>query len=242
MYFPITQWTQIVSARTEHDGRREGVITTILGQYWQPVYCYLRRKGHDEEQAKDLTQGFFCDVVLGRALLPQADRQKGKFRTFLLTALDHYVTDVHRRGQATKRTPDVLVSLDGMESCRLPELSDENDPEHAFHQAWASAMVHEVLAEVERDCREDGQVAHWLVFEARILGPILHGQEPVPLEVLCELHGIDDAKKASNMAITVKRRFAAAMRSKVAEWAENEDDVENEIRDLMAILSRTGAA
>ena len=104
--FDTTHWTTIFSARTLDDGRRRESVERLLGRYWKPVYCYLRRKGHDNEAAKDLTQGFFQEVVLGRDLVQKAESQKGRFRTFLLTALDHYVTSVYRADAAKKRRPE----------------------------------------------------------------------------------------------------------------------------------------
>ncbi len=94
--FETTHWTEILSARTLDENRRKATMDKLLGRYWKPVYCYLRRKGRDNETAKDLTQGFFQEVVLGRDLVQKAESQKGRFRTFLLTALDHYVTSVDR--------------------------------------------------------------------------------------------------------------------------------------------------
>ncbi len=241
--FQTTHWTQIISARLDDTARQQEAVGAILGQYWKPVYCYLRRKGSDNEKAKDLTQAFFCEIVLGRDLIPQADKEKGRFRTLLLTALDRYVADVYRREHALKRRPEVLVSLDGaVDRERLPEPAGRGSPEQAFHHAWASALLDEVLAEVEQGLRDGGQTLYWQVFEARVLQPILKGTEPTPLKKLCSQYGIKDAKKASNMVITAKRRFATVMRRKVGEWADREDDIEQEIRELMEILSHPGAA
>ena len=98
--FGTTSWTKILDARTSTEERHSLIINELLDRYWKPVYCYLRHKGYDNEKAKDLTQGFFHEVVLGRDLLKQADKAKGKFRTFLLTALDRYTVDVYREETA----------------------------------------------------------------------------------------------------------------------------------------------
>ncbi len=81
--FHTTHWTEIFDARSHDEPRRRAALRELLGKYWTPVYCYLRCKGHDKEAAKDLTQGFLCDVVLRGRLVQQADRTKGRFRTFL---------------------------------------------------------------------------------------------------------------------------------------------------------------
>lgn len=91
--FMTTHWSLVEKAGSpEHDKDRV-FIGLLLNRYWKPVYCYLRGKGHDNEQAKDLTQGFFHEVVLERQLIAKADAAKGRFRSFLLIALDRYLVN-----------------------------------------------------------------------------------------------------------------------------------------------------
>ena len=85
--FLTTNWSLIEGIQSTDDNNRS-LIELLLKRYWKPVYCYLRRKGHSNEQAKDLTQGFFHEVVLNRNLVQRADQSKGRFRAFLLHALD----------------------------------------------------------------------------------------------------------------------------------------------------------
>ena len=90
--FLTTHWSLIEAASEGQDRNREkALIDLLLKHYWKPVYCYLRRKGYNNEEAKDLTQGFFHDVVLGHNLVQKADQAKGPFRAFLLMALNHRV-------------------------------------------------------------------------------------------------------------------------------------------------------
>jgi len=95
--FQTTQWSQIQGSKTNNQERRKASINNLMGRYWKPVYCYLRYKGYDNEKAKDLTQGFFHEIILGRELIQHANQEKGRFRTFLLTALDCYVRSVYRK-------------------------------------------------------------------------------------------------------------------------------------------------
>ncbi len=239
--FQRTHWTQILSLRTDDETKRRAELGDLLGSYWKPVYCYLRRKGHDNEKAKDLTQGFFAKILEGK-LIQKADRAKGKFRTLLLTALDHYVTSVHRAKTARKRMPSKgLIRLDGIDSPNIPELADNATPDQAFIHAWASALLDEVLAEVKTGCCQSGQEAHWLVFHARVVQPIQEDTDPPSLSDLCGKHGIDDETKVSNMLITVKRRFQKMLRLHVRQFVGSEKDVDREIQDLMKILSGPGA-
>lgn len=236
--FPRTQWTKVVKGPT-------GKATeAIVQQYWKPVYCYIRRKwpGKSNEEAKDLTQGFFCDVVMGRHLLRRADRSKGRFRSFLLATLKTYLANVYRAQRAQKRMPaEGLVPLDGINSGNIPEPSTAATPEQAFMHSWASELLDGVLAAVQAGCAKDGKSKHWQVFQRTVVEPILTGTEPPPMSQLCQDLGIDGEATASNMNVTVKRRFKAALVGWAKQFVSAEDDVEGEIRDLMEILSHGGA-
>jgi RNA polymerase sigma-70 factor (ECF subfamily) len=237
--FRTTHWTQIRSARTLDDARRRAVLDAVLGRYWKPVYCFLRRRGHDNESAKDLTQGFFHEVVLGRELVQRAEADRGRFRTFLLTALDHYVASVHRAASAQRRSPaDGLVSIEGLGAANLPETSESTDPIEAFNHAWASALLDAVLEEVEQDYASRGRATHWTVFRERVIAPILDGAPAPSLGELCERYRIRSEMTASNMIVTVKRRFQAVMREHVRQFVEDDADVDREIQELIGMLSK----
>ena len=240
--FPTTRWSEIGHAKGSDDPRRRKVVDELVRKYWKPVYCYLRRKGYSNEPAKDLTQGFFHELVLGRELIQRANKAKGRFRTFLLTALDHYVSNIQRAQLREKRHPrGTLVSLQGFEEGPVGLRSKDMRPDEAFTYVWAMELLHEVLGEVEAGCERDGKEKHWEVFAARVLAPIMSGAKATPLGELCNNHRIEDEAKASNMVITVKRRFQAVMRSRVRLYVEADQDVEKEIRDLMTVLSRSHA-
>lgn len=184
--FQTTHWTELLAARTLTPERRREVVATIVGRYWKPVYAYLRRKGKDNEEAKDLTQGFFEKVVLGRRLIQQADQRKGKFRSFLLTALDHYVADAFAKERAKKRMPPGgLVRLDRTDFPDVPVSGHASTPAEAFTYAWACQMLDEVLAAVETGCRKDRLGQHWEVFRRTVVEPALSGAEPPSLSHLC---------------------------------------------------------
>jgi len=236
--FQTTHWTEIFDARSGDEARRQATLRELLTRYWKPVYCYLRSKGYDNEEAEDLTQGFFHEVVLGRGLIQQADRSRGRFRTFLLKALDRYATDVLRTEKRKRRMPEGgLVRLEGTDWLSVPEPVHYTTPVEVFDYAWASALLDQVLAEVERQCRETGESVHWEVFRARVVLPIMDNVEPPSLAHLCAKHGISNEAKASNMIITVKRRFQAVLRRHVRRFVDSDADVNDEIRDLMRIFS-----
>jgi DNA-directed RNA polymerase specialized sigma24 family protein len=243
MSFETTSWTQILSARTEHSERRREALGVVSGQYWKPAYAYLRRKGYPHHEAEDLTQGFFADVVVRRDLVQNADREKGSFRSFLCTALVRYVSNTTRNQSAKKRMPEKgLISLEGMEGWQIPEAAEAmGQPDEAFMYAWASALLDDVLASVKTGCHQAGQDTHWEVFSRTVVEPALDGMAAPPLSEVCAYLSIDGEARASNMCITVKRRFRNALRASVRQFVDGESQVDSEIQDLIQILSKNSA-
>ena len=238
--FVRTRWTEISAARTLDPERRRKAVGRIMARYWKPVYAYLRRKGNDHDKSADLVQGFFIKVIQ-RDLIQQADSDKGRFRSLLLTALDRYVRDEYEKEITQKRRPTGGVnSLDAFEvPPPLPAM--EASPEQAFVYAWASQLLDRVLADVEDQCRQAGQQQHWEMFRQTVVEPTLFGAEIPPMPTLCRDLDIGTTKKAAAMNVTVKRRFKRVMQSHVLEFVASEEEVESEIGDLMDILSRAGA-
>ena len=240
--FRTTHWSEIQKAKTWSKTRQRVIIDSLIRQYWKPVYCYLRLRGYDNERAKDLTQDFFHEIVLGKHLIEQADQKKGRFRTLLLRTLDHYRTSVQRAESAGKRRPaEALASLENFEEASLPVASHGMQPDEAFTYFWASALLDEVIAGVKKDCIRDNKQTHWDLFYARVLEPTMNGEVPLPLQDLCRRFDIDSGTKASNMIITVKRRFQKAISARVRQHVDSDEDVTQEILDLMKILSRNSA-
>lgn len=237
--FQTTRWTAIEQIKSGDDARSRALIGDLLQTYWKPVYCYLRRKGYDNERAKDLTQGFFQEIVLGRKLIQQADHAKGRFRTFLLTALDHYVTSAHRKQTAQKRIPrSRLIPLDDIQPPGLPDAVEGLTSEEFFNYAWIAQLLDEMLAEVEAECRSRGMEVHWQAFHARVVKPITENAEPPPLAEICKKYGIEDGIKASNLILTVKRRFQAALKRHLRQSVASQADVSEELVELMQFLRK----
>jgi RNA polymerase sigma-70 factor (ECF subfamily) len=240
--FLTTRWSVIDKIAADGDTPDQVLINELLKKYWKPVYCFLRRKGHDNEQAKDLTQGFFEEVVLGRELIKRADQARGRFRTFLLVALEQYLARVHRKHTAKKRIPkDQLLQLDKIDPADLPEPVGQLTPEQSFNYTWVSELLDKLLVEVEAKCRSDDKLLHWQVFHDRVLQPIMENTHAPSLAKICDKYGIENAFKASNMIITVNRRFQAALKRYVRRTVANDADVEEELHELMQIFSSRGA-
>lgn len=233
--FHTTCWTMIADSRTSDGQKEKLIINELLSAYWKPVYCYLRKKGNNNETAKDLTQGFFHDVVINRELIKQADRSKGKFRTFLLTALDRYTRDVHQKETAAKRSPS--GNLFSIEYYDVPDEIPDLSAEQGFHYAWVTDLLDQVFAQVQQECMNTQKKVHWEVFSSRVLDPILHNKKALSLPELCAQYGIENESKASNMVITVKRRLKKALERNLAKLTESGKEIEEEIHDLLRIFS-----
>jgi DNA-directed RNA polymerase specialized sigma24 family protein len=237
--FLTTQWSLIENIKADQD-RDRTLIDFLLRQYWKPVYCYLRRKGYDNEDAKDLTQDFFHEVVLNRDLVGRADQARGRFRSFLLFALNEYLTKQNIRERARKRIPKgKLVSLEVAETPNLPQSVERASAEESYHYAWLSALLERVLADVRAECRRQGMETHWVLFHQRIVRPLMGGQSAISLTDLSQEHGISDAKKASNMIVTVKRRFRTVLMQHVRRTLLSGDQAAEEMEELLQYLPKS---
>jgi hypothetical protein len=240
--FLTTEWSVIDQIRSGTDASTAALINDLLGKYWKPVYCFLRRKGYDNEQAKDLTQGFFQEIVLGRSLIEHADRARGRFRTLLLTALQQYLAGEYRKQHAQKRKPQgQCLDIDQLELDRMPEAPTHFSPEESFHFAWAAQLLDQLLGDVEAQCRAQGKTLHWEVFLDRVLQPIMDNAEAPSLDEICREHGIDNPGKVSNMIVTVNRRFRAALKRHIRRSVVQDTDVDEEFRELIDVFSRGSA-
>jgi RNA polymerase sigma-70 factor (ECF subfamily) len=237
--FLTTHWSIIENVGSSDDDKNRALIGLLLSKYWKPVYCYLRRKGHDNEQAKDLTQGFFHEVVLGRSLIQKADQSKGRFRSFLLIALNRYLITARTGQAAQKRIPkSKLVPLDIIDLPELRQAASELTPEDSYNYAWVSSMLEQVLAEVEAKCHQDGKTVHWHIFYDRILDPIMEKTEPPSMKEICRKYAVENEAKASNMMVTVKRRFQTVLRSHLRSLVVSEDQVEEELAEITRFLPK----
>ena len=237
--FLTTHWSLIEDIQSKEDKDR-ALIDLLLRRYWKPIYCYLRRKGYDNEQAKDLTQGFFHEVVLNRHLVQRAERCKGRFRSFLLHALNQYLLNIRTAEAAKKHIPaNKLVRLETIDFADAPQTISHLSPEETYNYAWLSALLDQILVEVEAKCRREGMETHWNIFHDRVVQSILENVEPLSLAEICEKYGIEDEKKASNMNITVKRRFQAALKQYIANTVTSEANVNEEFEEIMQFSSKS---
>ena len=231
--FLTTHWSLIGDIQS-CDERNRALIGLLLERYWKPVYFYLRRRGYGNEQAKDLTQSFFHEVVLNRRLVERADESKGRFRSLLLHALGQYLIDQRHKETAKKRIPpEKLVSLDLADPSALPTAISESSAEDSYTYGWMSALLDQALSQVEAKCAEQDMQTHWSIFHARVVQPILDNAPAPSLEELCAKHDLDDRKKASNMIVTVKRCFQTTLAECVRNTVAEEGNIAEEMEEIM---------
>jgi hypothetical protein len=236
--FLTTHWSLIENIQSGDDRNRD-LIGLLLNRYWKPVYCYLRQKGYDNEQAKDLTQGFFHEIVLRLNLIQRADQSKGRFRSFLLFALNQYLMNEKRRESVWRNIPkDRIVSLDTTEAPSLPQSVIELNPEDSYNYAWVSALLDHVLSDVKRTCSQQGMETHWCVFRKRVVLPMLNNAARPSLTEICKEHGIESEKKASNMVISVKRRFQSVLKQYVRSTVTSESQMADELKEILTFLPK----
>jgi len=237
--FLTTHWSLIEKAGVSDRDKNRALIELLIKKYWKPVYCYLHRRGYQNEEAKDLTQGFFQEVVLGRKLIDKADRTKGRFRSFLLTALNHYLINIYHKEAAKRHVPrEKLFSMEIADMSILPQAISTLTPEDSFTYTWVSSMLEQVVAAVKVECDQNGKIVHWQVFQDRILLPIMKGGDPPELEAICDKYGISNTVKASNMIVTVKRRFQALLQQHIRNSVMSEREADEELKEIRRFLPK----
>ena len=158
--FAATHWTAVLAAaRGKESSRAAEAMTELCRTYWYPLYAFLRRRGHEPHEAEDLTQEFFA-AAAGTALPGRGDRRKGKFRSFLLAALKHFLSDQRDRAQAQKRGGGrVVLSLDSLDAETRYRLEPAQDltPEKMFEKQWALSVLERVLSRLQAELVGRGQ-------------------------------------------------------------------------------------
>jgi hypothetical protein len=240
-WFPATHWSLVARAgQTDPEARREA-LGELLSRYVPALRAHLvYRKRLPPDRADDMVQQFVADKILARDLIARADRRLGKLRTFLLTALDRFVKNQLRDESARKRAAGSGARVGWDEHRDGPSVGEEASA--AFDVAWARSVIHEALRRMQAECERSGRPELWGVFECRVVGPILDGAPPVGYCELVERFRFESPTQASNVLTTAKRMYARALRAVVGEYAEGEEEIEAELRDLWQILARCGAA
>src|SRR5215471_4829642 len=157
--FATTHWSVVLGAGEEPSPQAEAALTRLCQTYWLPVYAFVRKRGHSPEQAQDLTQAFFANF-LEKQHVTKANRERGRFRSFLMTSVENFLRNENDRAQAQKRGGGRhLISLNepDAETHYLREPTTETDPAKAFEQRWAAALLNTVLSRLQAEFGATGR-------------------------------------------------------------------------------------
>ena len=235
-HFVTTRWSVVLAAGTElsSSGAREA-LTTLCEMYWYPLYAFLRSRGYGAEDAQDLTQAFFARL-LEKDTIGHADPARGRFRSFLLTALKNFAANEHDRQSARKRGGGShLVSLESgsaEDRFQLEPPSDET-PETVFDRRWALTLLDRVMSRLKAEARRDGKTPS---FDG--LKTYLTGDQP-QLTYAQTASALGISEGAAKVAVhRLRRRFRDLVRDEIAQTVSSPEEIEDELRHLRSSVSR----
>lgn len=234
--YETTSWS-LIGALHEQDGpARERALSLLVRRYWPPIYASFRRMGRDREEAAEITQSFFAEVILDRGLFDRADRHRGRMRALLLTAIKRYAVDQHRRRSSR---PDQLsfsaAALTGEE--RFLASTPADSVEEVFEKRWAVALLGEAVARCEEYFNTTGQQKHWSAFEAVVLRPAAGTVARPSLQDVADELGFASAVHVASVLRLVRKRMRIVLREVVAETALDPEDQHAEYCRVVELLS-----
>jgi RNA polymerase sigma-70 factor (ECF subfamily) len=202
--------------------------------YWLPIYAFIRKRGYLPEQAQDLTQGFFAGF-LEKNHVGRADKERGRFRCFLLACVENFLCNEHDRTHAQKRGGGVpALSIDGAqaEQWYLAEPVDESDPARLFEQRWASTLLASVLNRLRGEFSANQRVELFDHLQPHLMGDA----ESLPYPQLAERlrMTLANVKVSAHRA---RQRYRELLREEIAQTVATPSEVDDEIRHLMKVVS-----
>jgi RNA polymerase sigma-70 factor (ECF subfamily) len=208
-------------------------LETLCRLYWPPLYAYVRRSGYSPEEAQDLTQGFF-ERFLQKQYFEHVDQVRGRFRTFLLTALKHYlVNEWVKAGRQKRGGGQAAFSLDtrDAEQDYGAELADHLSPDKIYERRWAITMLDRVLHSLQQDYEENKKARLFTDLKDYIWGE--RGGTPYT-EVAANLQMTEAAIKVA--VHRMRQKFGEMLRSEIAQTVASPTEVDEELRHLIAIV------
>lgn len=233
MAFRPTRWSLVrrafgegASGPAADEGR--AALGELIDAYWKPVYAFVRRSGQPSEEAKDLTQAFFAQLL--ERGLSGADPRRGSFRSYLLGALKHFMTDAHRRAATLKRGGGQRpLSLEAAQQADLLDATDrEASPEQAFMRRWAEEQLGLASADLRRELEASGRAVRYEVFR-RSLSEASYAE-------IAEALGIS-VGDVTNHLHRARRRLGALLRARVLPSVASAGELEREVGELLAALA-----
>lgn len=236
--FASTSWTLILEAGGLEGSERAGrALTQLCTIYWRPICLFLLRQGYNRHDAQDLTQGFFANLIETR-FYTRAEPEKGRFRSFLLGALKHFLANRKDHADAQKRGRNFnFVPLNGTTENELNEMvarSYRLDADDSYEREWAITLLRRVITLLEQECRVAGKSGLFQALQGHLDAM---GTDRLPYEEL--------SRKLSRSIVSLRqdvsrlrRRYRAILREEVRQTVADETEIDAELRHLRAVMSR----
>lgn len=232
--FATTHWSVVLTAGKPESSGYENAMERLCQTYWFPLYVYLRRHGYARDRAEDYTQAFFTSL-LDKHGLRLADPKRGKFRSFLLAALKHFLANEKARARAQKRGGDrKMLSLDlkDAENRYALEPRDELSPEKLFERSWALTVLERTMARLQSeadDAQKSKQFNHLKVY-------LTVDKSSVPYQKMAD--ELEMTEVAVRVAVhRLRKKYRRLLRDEIAQTVTNEQQIDEEIRELFAALA-----
>ncbi len=230
--FKTTHWSVVIQAGQQSSPQAAESLEKLCRAYWFPLYTYVRRHGRAPEDAQDLTQEFFAHLI-EKHWLEDAHQDRGRFRTFLLTALNHFMANEWRSSHAAKRGGGrAVISLDDTAESRYAlALTTDLTPERAYERQWALSLFDQALARLRGEYLAVGKAQQYDALKQFLSdGPA----EGVYARVGAQL-GMSPAAVASAVH-RLRQHYRSLVREEIAHTVTSPDELEDEMRSLLAAL------
>ncbi len=228
--FPATAWSMLHQVRSAGSSESLAGWERLARAYWQPLYVFLRRRGADHDSAADDIQGFFAHM-LSRDFFQRIERGDGLFRTFLLTALQHWRIDQHRAATAQKRGQGIPpLSLAELEAAGTMPVAIDATPEEAFDLRWARAIYDNALTTLHERLKARGREPQFLQLRGILTGQATAKYQEIATALVMSEGAVKQA------ALEMRREFGAVLRDEIRRTVADEAQVDGEIRYLIGLL------
>ena len=231
--FRTTHWSLVLTAGQGAPAEAAPALEQLCRAYWYPLYTYVRRRGHPPEEAQDLVQEFFSQL-LERKDLGTVDRARGKFRSFLMASMNHLEANEWKKANRQKRGGGALVfSLDEQDAEGRFQHEPASDwtPEKAFERRWAETLLQQVLALLRAEFKAAGLEPRYDLLKPYLLSD----EEPEPCVGLAARLGLT-ASGVKSAIRRMKLRYAEIFREEIARTVSTPEEIDEEIRHLFAAL------
>jgi RNA polymerase sigma-70 factor (ECF subfamily) len=231
--FATTHWSVVLAAGQRDAPQVADALEQLCRAYWLPLYAYVRRRGYGHDDAQDLTQEFFARL-LAKEWLSAVDPHRGRFRTFLLAALNHFLTNEWHRARCQKRGgARETISWDGhsAEDRYRAEPVDDLTPERIFQQRWAEALLERVLNQLREEYAVTGKLDFFEVAKEQLWG----AKTGIPQARLAGELGLSEGAMKVAMH-RLRRRYRELLHMEIAQTVGSAEEIDAELRELMATL------